>query len=70
MNEFKNYLITIHDKEWPNNGGKYSYVMGTNNIESIRQALKEKYDRFTIEQRPSASERLKEYMNKKKEAKK
>jgi len=31
-------------------GGKYTTVIGTNNYESLRNSLKKRYNRFTIEE--------------------
>lgn len=39
----KQYLITVWE-----DGGKYSYLMGTTNIEDYKNTLKKQYDRFTV----------------------
>jgi hypothetical protein len=37
------YLITVWE-----DGGKYSYVMGTNNIDSVKKDLNKRYNRYTV----------------------
>jgi len=43
----KQYLITVWSVD-----GKYSYLMGTNSIDSYKKTLRDMYDRFTVEERP------------------
>lgn len=40
------YLITVWSVD-----GKYSYLMGTTDIEGYKKTLREMYDRFTVEER-------------------
>ena len=44
----KEYLITVWD-----DGSKYSYRMGTNNIKDYEKQLKKDHDRFVVQPVPS-----------------
>ena len=43
----RNYLVTIYER-W-DYGTQWSYKVRTNNIEYIKESLKEHYNRFTVE---------------------
>lgn len=44
----KEYLVTVWEI-WEY-GRKWSYRVGTNNIEDLKQTLKQMYNRFTVEE--------------------
>lgn len=51
------YLITVWSID-----GKYSYLMGSTDIESYKNTLKDMYDRFTVEERPPMGAKLSKHM--------
>jgi hypothetical protein len=51
------YLITVWSID-----GKYSYLMGSTDIESYKKTLRDMYDRFTVEERPSLNANLSKCM--------
>lgn len=53
----KQYLITVWE-----DGGKYSYLMGTTDIEDYKKTLKRNYDRFTVAPRPDLNANIKRAM--------
>jgi len=45
----KSYYITVWE-QWEY-GNKWGYLLSTNDIESTREQLKQKYERFTIQEK-------------------